>query len=104
MELKNSLDNILSNIHDARYSNVEDLEEQLDQLLQHDFQNLNNTLLLNFKLFADEKGFLPFLSTTKTLKDSLKQNMKKVILKFIVKCVKRGGLVLTENLPILLVD
>ena len=98
MELQDNLDNILANINDARYSNVEDLEDQLNHLFNFDFQNMSNVILLNFKIFNDEQGFLAFLFEKRTVKDSLKTNMKKVVVKFLIKLVKRGNLVLTKNI------
>ena len=103
MDIHQNIEDLLHNLFESRFSNVDDFQEQLDAIATTESPNMNFVMLLNYKILEAERSLFSFLETKNTRKDSLIVNLKKATLKFLIRLVKSKTMLLNKNIPSLMV-
>lgn len=104
MDPQHNIEDLLHNLFEDRFANVDDFQDQLDSIAVVDSPNMSFVMLLNYKTFEAEKSLCSYLESKTARKDSLITNLKKAILKFFIRLVKSKSMVLNKNIPTLFVS
>lgn len=97
MDIHQNIEDLLHNLFEGRYANVDDFNEQLDGIATSEAPSMSFIMLLNYKIFEAEKSLCAFLAAKSPRKDSLTVNLKKAIAKFLCRLTKAKSMVLAKN-------
>lgn len=99
MDLHQNIEDLLHNLFEGRYVNVDDFTEQLGSITTTEMPSMSFVMLLNYKIFEAEKSLCSFLATKNPRKDSLTINLKKAVAKFLRRLAKSKSMILAKNVP-----
>ena len=101
--MENEIQDILTSLFNNKITDPQELEDTFNGFLSLNLKDSKNTSFVYIRLINSKKSLINYLESALIKKDRLTMNIKKVILKFMVRLIKIKKECLSENINYIMV-